>query len=188
VGKIGAQIGKDMGLSGPVLRFADLSDVWVDNGVPAAQREAVVARAKTLLLAMPQVAAVVTRSELAITPPATKPVELWTLAERARASFNPQRSGDFVILLKPRVTPIPVPTPGYAATHGSPYDYDRRVPILFWRKGLTGFEQPNSVETIDIAPTLVALIGLDVPAGEMDGRCLDLDAGPDSSCRQRSSH
>ncbi|HTI31140.1 MAG TPA: alkaline phosphatase family protein [Sphingomonas sp.] len=188
VGKIGAQIGKDMGLSGPVLRFADLSDVWVDNGVPAAQREAVVARAKTLLLAMPQVAAVVTRSELAITPPATKPAELWTLAERARASFNPQRSGDFVILLKPRVTPIPVPTPGYAATHGSPYDYDRRVPILFWRKGLTGFEQPNSVETIDIAPTLVALIGLDVPAGEMDGRCLDLDAGPDSSCRQRSSH
>ena len=47
-----------------------------------------------------------------------------------------------------------MPTRGYVATHGSLWDYDRRVPILFWRKGMTGFEQPLSVETVDIAPTL----------------------------------
>ncbi|CAM3115379.1 Alkaline phosphatase [Sphingomonas antarctica] len=183
-GKIGVQIGKEMGLTGPVLRYADLGDVWVDNAVPAAKRADVVARAKALFMAMPQVATVLTKAELMATPPGTRPVELWTLAERARASFSPARSGDFLVLLKPRVTPIAVPTPGYAATHGSPYDYDRRVPILFWRKGMTGFEQPNSVETIDIAPTLAALIGLEVPAGDMDGRCLDLDAGAGSTCRR----
>ena len=39
-----------------------------------------------------------------------------------------------------------------------------------------------AVETADILPTLAALIGLNVPAGEIDGRCLDLDAGPQTSC------
>ena len=65
-------------------------------------------------------------------------------------------------------------------THGSPWDYDRRVPILFWRKGMTGFEQPLSVETVDIVPTLAATIGL--PVSGLDGRCLDLDPGAASTC------
>ena len=77
---------------------------------------------------------------------------------------------------------MPVPGPGYVATHGSPWDYDRRVPMLFWRKGMTPFEQPSPVETVDIAPTLAALIGLKTPPGTFDGRCLDLDAGPGTTC------
>ena len=77
---------------------------------------------------------------------------------------------------------LPVPGAGYVATHGSPWDYDRRVPILFWRKGMTTFEQPYSVETVDIAPTLAAWVGLKMPPGTMDGRCLDLDAGPGDTC------
>ena len=63
------------------------------------------------------------------------------------------------------------------------WDYDRRVPILFWRKGLAGFEQPNAVMTVDIMPTLASLIGLAVDANKIDGRCLDLLSGPESSCR-----
>ena len=77
---------------------------------------------------------------------------------------------------------IPKPGPGYVATHGSPWDHDRRVPMLFWRKGMKNFEQPNPVETVDIAPTLAALLRLDVKPGEMDGRCLDLDEGPGTTC------
>jgi len=56
------------------------------------------------------------------------------------------------------------------------------VPILFWRRGMAGFEQPLSVETVDIMPTLAGLIGLPLAPGSVDGRCLDLVAGPDSSC------
>jgi arylsulfatase A-like enzyme len=56
------------------------------------------------------------------------------------------------------------------------------VPILFWRKGIAGFEQPLAVETVDIAPTLAGLIGLPLAAGAVDGKCLDLVAGPGSSC------
>ncbi len=57
------------------------------------------------------------------------------------------------------------------------------MPILFWRKGMTGFEQALAVETVDILPTLAALIGVSIPAGTIDGRCLDLDEGPTSTCR-----
>ena len=57
---------------------------------------------------------------------------------------------------------------------------DRRVPLLFWRKGMTPFEQPLSVETVDIAPTLAGVLRL--PVSGLDGRCLDLDAGPGTTC------
>ena len=65
----------------------------------------------------------------------------------------------------------------YVATHGSPWNYDRRVPILFYRPGVAGFEQALPIETVDILPTLAALIELPVPSAEIDGRCIDLDAG-----------
>ena len=49
---------------------------------------------------------------------------------------------------------------------------------------MVGFEQPLPVETVDILPTLAPLVGLAVPAAEIDGRCLDLDPGAGDSCRR----
>jgi len=80
------------------------------------------------------------------------------------------------------VTAIATASPGRNAQHGSVWDYDRRVPVLFWRKGMTGFEHPLSIETADIAPTLAALIHVPVPVA-IDGRCIDLDGGPGDSCK-----
>jgi predicted AlkP superfamily pyrophosphatase or phosphodiesterase len=182
---IGESVARDLGLPGSVLVGSEpTGDVWIDKAVPATMRAQVIAKSKAAFLGNPLVAAVFTADELKATPLATTQPETWTLAERARASFDPARSGDLVVLLKPRVTPIPAEAVagGYVATHGSPWDYDRRVPILFWRKGMAGFEQPNSIETTDIAPTLAALIGLPIAAGEMDGKCRDLIAGAASSC------
>jgi predicted AlkP superfamily pyrophosphatase or phosphodiesterase len=178
---IGAAIARDLGLQGPVLLGAE-SDIYVDRDLPAATRARVLAEAKRRYAAMPQVAAALTAAEIEATPMPTTPPETWTLSERARASHDATRSGDLLVLLKPRVTTIETPAPGYVETHGSPWDYDRRVPILFWRKGMTGFEQPLSVETVDILPTLAATIGLPVP--KVDGRCLDLDPGPADTCRR----
>lgn len=176
---IGAAIGRDMGIAGPVL-LASEGDVYVADDVPPARRAAVIAEAVKRFSAQPQVAAALTRQQIAATPMPTTPPETWTLLERARASFDPDRSGDFLVLLRPRVTTIAKPGPGYVETHGSPWDYDRRVPILFWRKGIAGFEQPLSVETVDIVPTLAATINL--PVSGLDGRCLDLDSSAASSC------
>ena len=163
----------------------NFGDIYVDPALPAKQREAVLREAMALYRASPQVAGVYTRTEILATPSPSGPPETWSMLQRARASFVAERSGDFVVALKPRITPISDPTNGSVATHGSFWDYDRRVPILFWRKGMTGFEQPMSVETVDILPTLAGVIGLPIPAGEIDGRCLDLDAGPGTTCPAR---
>jgi predicted AlkP superfamily pyrophosphatase or phosphodiesterase len=184
-GKISTDVAKSLNLTGGVLVAADpTGDLTIAASVPPALRSEAIARVKKSYEAQAQVQAVFTKDELKATPLATTPPDSWSLAERARASFDPDRSGDLVVLLKPRVTPIPdiIAARSYIATHGSPWDYDRRVPILFWRKGMAGFEQPNSIDTVDIAPTLAAMIGMTVPAGEFDGKCRDLVAGKGSSC------
>ncbi|MHA6719953.1 alkaline phosphatase family protein [Sphingomonas sp. RS6] len=181
-GAMGAAIAAKLGLAGPVLAGGPGGDVYITPQVPADKRAAVLAEAVKLYTANPQVQAVFTRAQIEATPIVHTPPETWSLIERARASYDPQRSGDLIVALKPRVTPILDPVHGSVATHGSFWDYDRRVPILFWRKGMTGFEQPLSVETVDIAPTLAALIHVPVPV-EIDGRCLDLDAGAGDTCK-----
>ncbi len=179
---IGEPIAKAMKLKMPIL-YSGGSDVWIDRAITGRKRTQVLGQAVAAYKANPLVDTVLTRAEIMATQIPTLPPEEWTLAQRVRASFDPARSGDFYVILKPRVTPIVDPTKGYVATHGSIWDYDRRVPILFWRRGMTRFEQPLSVETVDIAPTLAALIKLPVAKGEMDGRCLDLDGGPGNICR-----
>lgn len=167
---------------GPLLA-SDGGDVWVSPALAPDQRAKVIDTVVQIARAHPQVVAVFTAADLAATPSPTGNPQDWSLKERARASFHPGRSGDLVILLDRAITPIPEPIAGmYVATHGSAFDYDRRVPLLFWRKGLTRFEQPAPVETVDIAPTLAALLRLKVADGQFDGRCLDIDGGAGNTC------
>ncbi len=180
---IGDAVAAKLGLTGQLLFGDPVGDIWIDPKLPKKTFDAVQAEALALYRAHPQVAAAFSRAEIITAAAATGPAETWTLVQRAKASFHPARSGDIIIALKPRITPIPNPLGGYVATHGSFWDYDRRVPMLFWRKGMAGFEQPLAVETVDIAPTLAATIGLKLGTPDVDGRCLDLDAGAGDSCR-----
>jgi hypothetical protein len=180
---LGSAIGETLGLTGPVL-FSDgaFGDYYVDRALSPPQRQAVMTEARRRLSAHPQVAAFFSADDLADIPAPSGAPDAWSLAERVKAGYYPGRSGDFILLPRPRVTAIATPRRHSVATHGTPWDYDRRVPILFWRRGMTGFEQALAVDTVDIMPTLAALIGLPVPTTEIDGRCLDLDAGPGSTC------
>ena len=54
------------------------------------------------------------------------------------------------------------------------------MPILFWWRGAEPFEQPVAIETVDIAPTLAAILGVKPPP--LDGTCRDLDRGAGDSC------
>jgi hypothetical protein len=184
-GKLATAIATKLKIKGPILHSDGPSgDIYLDRSLSAVQRSAVVRELKAVYGRYPQyVAAVFTKTELAAAPAPQGPPDSWTLRDRAKASFDPVRSGDLVVLLKPRKSPIFDTGRGYVATHGSPWDYDRRVPILFWRKGLASYEQPMPVETADILPTLAAVIGVPVDLSRIDGRCLDLDEGPGDSCR-----
>lgn len=178
--KIGKTLADELKLSGPVL-YGDalgLGDFWIDPKLTDAQRDAVLKRAVAIYKDKEHVQAVFTHAEIMAAPAPKTPPDEWSLLERAKASYDPQRSGDFVIILKPRVMPALQSAKPYTTMHGTAWDYDRRVPIVFWRKGMARFEQPLAVETADILPTLAAMVGLKIPAGEIDGRCLFGCAGP----------
>lgn len=180
--EMGKAIAGKLGLSGPVL-IGDVSgDVWIDAALKPMERAAVLKEALAEYRAHPQVMDAFSRDQLMKTPmPSGDPVS-WTLIQRARASFDPERSGDMIIVLKSHIMPI-VDTSRYVATHGSPWDYDRRVPIAFWRKGMPPSRHEEPVETADIMPTVAAMLGLPLAPPTIDGKCL---AGiPNVTCPRR---
>jgi len=175
---VSAALAKDLpGLPEPIvlgpMEFAN--DVYLNAAIPADRRASALHAAAQYYRNHPQIAAVFTKDELIAAEPPSGPVDEWTLLQRAKASFNALRSGDLIVLLKPYISLYQLPRnkdSDYTSSHGSPWGYDRRVPLVFWWKGIVGFEQPVAVETVDLAPTLAKIIGLDVPAGEFDGRAL----------------
>lgn len=180
---ISTKLAAQFGINGATLLGDGPSgDVYLSADIPADKRSAVLTAAVSAYRASPQVEAVFTRSEIEAAPLPAGPIGEWSLLTRVRQSYDPERSGDLVVLLKAYVTPIPDGPAAYTATHGSVWNYDRRVPILFWWPGVAPFEQPNGVETVDILPTLASFIRLPVRANEIDGRCIDLEIGTKKNC------
>lgn len=178
-GNIGAQLARELQLPEPIVlgknEFAN--DVYLSAAIPAEKRAAALDATYIKYRSHPQVAAVFTKNELIAAAPPAGPVDEWTLLERVKASFNAERSGDLIVLLKPYVSlyaAVKNIDTDYTSSHGSAWGYDRRVPILFWWQGIEGFQQPAAVETVDIAPTLAGFIGLEMPSYEIDGRALPL--------------
>lgn len=135
----------------------------------------VLAEAVRWLKARPEVAGAYTADEVAAAaPPTGKSVTALTIPERFAESFDRERSGDIAVNYV-RFATLGVPAgPGATiAGHGSPWDYDRRVPILFWWPGVHAATAADPIETVDIAPTLAAAIGLATPS--VDGRRAHLD-------------
>jgi predicted AlkP superfamily pyrophosphatase or phosphodiesterase len=100
-------------------------------------------------------------------------------AQRFHESYDKDRSGDIAVAYRERTTFGMPRGPGdVVAGHGSPWDHDREVPILFWWPGATTDARTTPVETVDIAPTLAAIAGVKTP--EVDGQCVDLGG----NCRQ----
>jgi hypothetical protein len=154
-----------------LLGDSTFGDMYIDRRLRPAEREKLLKAAVAAYRAHPQVEAVFTAREIADTPLPTTPPETWSLIQRVRASYYAPRSGDFFVVLKKDITPI-AHTEHAIATHGSVWDYDRRVPILFWHPGVTGSTVEHSAETTDILPTLASIIGLPVASGAIDGHCL----------------
>nr|WP_312294517.1 alkaline phosphatase family protein [Brevundimonas diminuta] len=143
------------------------------KSLPEPLRSQVLAAAIELLNAEPQVALAVARDELLSEPvPNSINPEDLNVRERLRLSAVADRSPDILRAWQPGLTGQGR-VGGAISSHGSPWDYDRRVPIVFWWPGAEGQERFLPMRTIDIAPTLANLIGVQ-PDGPIDGRCMDL--------------
>jgi predicted AlkP superfamily pyrophosphatase or phosphodiesterase len=109
----------------------------------------------------------------------TMPEQL-TIRERLRLSAVARSGADIYMAYAPYLTAHNRPG-GDIASHGSVWDYDRRVPILFWTPGGQGQERFWQIRTVDIAPTLASLMGLSAP-DTVDGRCLETGLVDGAKC------
>src|SRR5262245_16811665 len=73
-------------------------------------------------------------------------------------SFVPARSGDLTVIYRPYWIDSDTGT-----SHGTPYDYDARVPLFLLGKGIAAGEYLNEASPVDIAPTLAFLAGVTLP-------------------------
>ncbi len=94
------------------------------------------------------------------------------IARRVVNGFNRQRSGEVWIVTKPFmfVTEGNLPT-----THGSPYNYDTHVPVIFYGRGIQAGRYEMESSPSDIAPTLASILGLEMPSNRV-GRILPVHA------------
>lgn len=85
------------------------------------------------------------------------------IARRWAHQFAPGDLVELVITLTPYST-----WGGNVASHGSPYDYDTHVPLIFFGPGFTTGRYAEFVRTVDLAPTLAERIGVK-PMERLDG-------------------
>ncbi|MBW2234955.1 MAG: alkaline phosphatase family protein [Deltaproteobacteria bacterium] len=131
------------------------------TGVPP---DAILGRARRFFEAQPVVARVWTAAEIAAGDGPEPFASLY------RNSHHPTRGGDMVV----QTIPDCLVSPYSAGTsHGSPYRYDRAVPLVVAGAGVVPGVVRGRASVVDLAPTLAALLGIPTP-GDLDGSALPL--------------
>lgn len=148
--------------------------VFIDHrtAAPLGTLKDVTAKIETIVRAMPEVASVASMAELEALPYKRFPDPgESSLAYRLKFSAPKDRSADILFAFKPLVERDGPPLHD-AAQHGTPWDYDRRVPLIFW--GLWRSEHIETpASTVDIAPTLAKELGITAEE-RLDGIALEL--------------
>ncbi len=117
------------------------------------------------LEALPYVADVVGPAELQ-GEPADSFVALY------QNSYRPERLAGMLAELGLEVRPDAytlVTSSAHGTSHGTPYWYDRSVPFILDGAGVDAGHSSEGVFTVDLAPSLAALAGIQFP-GDLDGR------------------
>jgi predicted AlkP superfamily pyrophosphatase or phosphodiesterase len=93
-----------------------------------------------------------------------------SLRERIVNGYTPQRSGDLVIINKSGYVD------GFATgtSHGTLYNYDAHIPLLFFGKGIKKTSVHRETYMTDIAPTISALLGIQMPSGSIGKPILEV--------------
>jgi hypothetical protein len=109
---------------------------------------------KSFCYQYPEIAEVYTKSEL-ITSLHNHP----SIYEFVSNGFNPSRSGDIVFVMNPGNLNYGL----QGTTHGSGYNYDTHVPLLFYGFKNKALESTRYYRITQIAPTLAFLLNINIP-------------------------
>lgn len=153
-------------LSLPVIISANFGGVSLhyeeanEKGIPAAELRSTVAEG---LKQMFFVEDAFTTEELENPDPSRPYLELY------RRSTFPGRGHDIKLRYKKNYLVAYAP---YGSSHGSPYDYDTHVPLVYYGFGMPARRIERRVATVDVAPTLARLLRLSVKDNKFDGQLL----------------
>ena len=89
------------------------------------------------------------------------------LATLAAANYLPQRSGDVHVVFGSQEFIADFDGLTVAATHGSPWHYDRHVPVVFAGSDLKSARVSRAVTPYDIAATLSNRLNIEAPSGSI---------------------
>jgi predicted AlkP superfamily pyrophosphatase or phosphodiesterase len=85
-----------------------------------------------------------------------------SISRAVSVGFFGPRSGDLFIIQEPYYL-----FDATGTTHGTPYDYDNHVPILFLGTGIKPGSYSRTVAVNDIAPTVAAILQVETPSGSV---------------------
>jgi predicted AlkP superfamily pyrophosphatase or phosphodiesterase len=115
---------------------------------------------KQAIAAVPGVGLVYSADELTSRTPTDDPMlRAW------RLSYYAGRAGDFVISPQPNFL-----ARASGTTHGTPYEYDVRVPVLLFGARIRPGQYDQAASPVDIVPTLASFTGVALP--QTNGRVL----------------
>jgi predicted AlkP superfamily pyrophosphatase or phosphodiesterase len=137
------------------------------------KQSAVEDEAAAAAMTLPYVAHAYTRTQLLRHEAAQSQID-----EYVARAFYPQRGPDVIVIMKPYYLS------GSSGTgHGSPYDYDSHVPLIFYGSKVTAGVYAERVGISDVAPTLAAILQVETPSGNV-GHVLTQVAKPFLESRQ----
>ncbi len=107
--------------------------------------------------AFPGVAEVFTGTDL------TRSAQPFERAAMIQRGFMPERGGDVCFILRPSHLPAWSNMARQGTEHGSVWNYDTHVPVIFFGRGVRQGEVLRRTTITDVAPTVCAIIGMTLP-------------------------
>jgi arylsulfatase A-like enzyme len=81
------------------------------------------------------------------------------------ANFDEERSGDIYVVFEPHWFVAEFDGLAVTGSNGSPWEYDNHVPVIWMGPGAEAGWIGRRVETVDVAPTIAAYLGIRPPSG-----------------------
>jgi hypothetical protein len=113
-----------------------------------------------ILEELPQVSSAITANDLDAGRLRKEPI-----SQMVAANHQPKRAGDVYVVFRAQEFVNDFDGLVVASTHGSPWRYDRHVPIVFAGNRIKGKRVSRAVTPYDIAVTLANLLGIEAPSG-----------------------